>query len=92
MLQREQPWFGGVAAVVAVGKWAVLFCPLFHSLPGIFRLPSAVPQEILKQVVMNAKAIRLVWQFHNMLMGEAQVWDRVRDARNFLWESPSKGS
>ena len=24
-------------AVVAVGKWAVLSCPLFHSLRGIFR-------------------------------------------------------
>ena len=44
---------------LAVGKWAVLFCPLFHTPPGIFRAPSAVPQEIPKQVFMNAEAIRL---------------------------------
>ena len=69
---------------MAVGKWAGFFCPLFHSLPGIFRVPSAVPQEILKQVFMNAEAIRLAWQFHKMLMRVAQVCDRVRAARNFL--------
>jgi len=53
--------------VVAVGKWAVQFCPLSHSLPGIFRVPSAIPQEIPKQVVINAEVIRLAQQF-NMRM------------------------
>jgi hypothetical protein len=50
-----------------VGKWAVLFCPLFHSLSGIFRIPSAIPQEIPKRVVINAEAIRLAQQI-NMRM------------------------
>jgi hypothetical protein len=33
---RRGAWMGEDAgAVVAVGKWAVLFCPLFHNLSGV---------------------------------------------------------
>jgi DNA-binding XRE family transcriptional regulator len=34
---RRWSWMGGDAVVVVVvGKWAVLFCPLFHNQLGIF--------------------------------------------------------